>query len=200
MWPWWDSGSGEQGHQTKAGPGCYHWGEPMVVTENSLFPCTAIPPGACTCLYCYWHPAPALITQCHQWMQVVAVPQLPLRASPLHPALRGAIGIAAATYTCWWCQPHSHLLLAPAPVARHWCKQGCRLQHMGVTWLLQEWARQQVGSGAPGAGGMQRMGRDLPLCPPKPHGPQFLTTCANLCIEPLIFNKNHDYVLSFWRN
>lgn len=86
------------GARPRRGSGHCHWSEPMVVTENSLFPCTAVPPGACTCC---WHrsclhplPAPGASPD-HSVPSVDASgscqPRLHLRASPPSPAPEGRL-------------------------------------------------------------------------------------------------------------
>ncbi|KAK1345730.1 hypothetical protein QTO34_008194 [Cnephaeus nilssonii] len=75
----------------RQGAGRCHWGEPLMVTENSLLLCSMVPPGTRThcqrwphshpqptpelllapCCRC---PAPDLIARCHQWVQKGLVP------------------------------------------------------------------------------------------------------------------------------
>ncbi|ELK33579.1 hypothetical protein MDA_GLEAN10018633 [Myotis davidii] len=106
---WQDGGAGERGHQTRLGTGCCHGGEPLMVTENSLLPCSTVPPSACTCYLCQ-PPHICCWCQSHHSCLLSALsaspdcsvssvgasgsyrPQTPLRASPFPPAPEGQLG------------------------------------------------------------------------------------------------------------
>nr|KAF6341514.1 hypothetical protein mMyoMyo1_011930 [Myotis myotis] len=50
-----------RGARPRRGASRCHQGKPLVVIENSLLPCTMVPPGARTCYWCWpgLHPLPA---------------------------------------------------------------------------------------------------------------------------------------------
>lgn len=128
------------GARPRQGTGCCYGGEPQVVTENSLFPHTRVPPGAHTCCQsrpCS-HPLPvpgvAPIALGCQWVGAVAAsPNRPSGLLHLPLLLRGNRGqqpplapIAGNGPVQTRCQrqPHSHLQPEPplAPTASTRCQ------------------------------------------------------------------------------
>nr|KAF6378949.1 hypothetical protein mMyoMyo1_009822 [Myotis myotis] len=112
-----------RGARPRRGTSCCHRGEPLEVTENSLLPCTTVPPSACI-HYRRWphsHLLPALSDRGQGQALAAGAsrdswPQSPLRAFPPPPAFEGRLGPAAASRTHCWRQPHLHPLLVPEPL------------------------------------------------------------------------------------